>query len=274
MISLIYDTVAWEEKEIIKAMQANNMEFKLINAKDTALSLTGDNNIPGTAFLRCMSHKRSLYFSYVLESGGTISINSYNTFNIAGNKLLTSSYLHKNKIPTPDTDIAFSKDSAIELCENRGYPVVFKPVSGSWGRMISLLNDNNIAETVFSMNDMVNDKIYYLQEYIERPPRDIRAIVVNGQISASIYRYAGEGWKTNLYLGGKVEKAILDKEQEEIILKTAGVFDPGIIGIDAMETDNGLIVHEVNSRVEFHGASRVYGNSIVNDIVNFLRTIK
>jgi [lysine-biosynthesis-protein LysW]--L-2-aminoadipate ligase/ribosomal protein S6--L-glutamate ligase len=59
----------------------------------------------------------------------------------------------------------------------------------------------------------------------------------------------------------------------EILIKTSELFDPGIIGIDAMETDEGLVVHEVNSRVEFKGASKVYGNKIINDIVEFLKEL-
>ncbi|MEM0139865.1 MAG: RimK family alpha-L-glutamate ligase [Ferroplasma sp.] len=273
MISLIYDTIAWEEKEIIKAMQKENINYNIINAKDKILNLTGPTGIEGTVLLRCMSHKRSLYYSYVLEANGIATVNSYNTFNTAGNKLLTTAYLYRNGIPTPETTASFSKDSAIKSCQEAGYPVVFKPVTGSWGRMISLIGNDNMAETVFSMNDMINENVYYIQKYVKRPPRDIRAIIVNGKISAVIYRYAGEGWKTNLYLGGKVEKAELDKEQEEIILKTAELFAPGIIGIDAMETENGLVVHEVNSRVEFKGASRAYGGKIIEDIAAFLKSI-
>ena len=96
---------------------------------------------------------------------------------------------------------------------------------------------------------------------------------MGNRISATIYRYSGDGWKTNLALGGKVEKAELPEDEMEILIKTSELFDPGIIGIDAMETDGGLVVHEVNSRVEFKGASKVYGNKIINDIVEFLKEL-
>jgi [lysine-biosynthesis-protein LysW]--L-2-aminoadipate ligase/ribosomal protein S6--L-glutamate ligase len=273
MLTLIYDSIAWEEKEIIKKLQAGGVELNLVNAKDNFLSLTGKLNFDGPAFIRCMSSRRSLYYSYILESHGIKTVNSYNTFNIAGNKVFTTSLLYKNRIGTPESLISFSHDNAIDASEKLGYPVVFKPASGSWGRMISLIGDENMAETVFSMNDMVSENSYYLQKYVKRPPRDIRAIVVDGRISATIYRYADQGWKTNLYLGGKVEKAELGKDETETILKTADLFDPGVIGIDAMESEEGLLVHEVNSRVEFRGASRVYGNKIANDIVEFLKKL-
>ncbi|WP_337860409.1 RimK family alpha-L-glutamate ligase [Ferroplasma sp.] len=273
MVTLIYDSIAWEEKEIIKKFQSEGINFNLINAKNNALNLTADIDIEGPAFIRCLSSKRSLYYSYILESHGIKAVNSYKTFNIAGNKVFTTSYLYSNGIKTPETEVSFFHDNALETAGKMGYPLVFKPATGSWGRMISLLKDENIAETVFSMNDMVSENSYYLQRYVERPPRDIRAIVVGNSISATIYRYSGAGWKTNLALGGKVEKADLSVEELEIIMKTAELFDPGVIGIDAMETENGLMVHEVNSRVEFKGASKVYGNKIINDIVNFLKKL-
>jgi len=271
MISLVYDIINWEEKQLINKFKEENIKINLVDAKNTELNLTGKNNIDNIAFIRCVSHKRSLYYSYILESENIKSINSYNTFNIAGNKLFTTAYLNKNRIPTPETYVSFSKDNAIETSNKIGYPVVFKPVSGSWGRMISLIKDDNFAETIFSMNDMVNDNVYYLQKYIKRPPRDIRAIIVNHEISALTYRYSYESWKTNLYLGGKVEKANLNEDEKELLIKTSELFDPGVIGIDAMESKDGLLIHEVNSRVEFKGASKVYGNKIINDIINFLK---
>ncbi|WMT51073.1 MAG: RimK family alpha-L-glutamate ligase [Ferroplasma sp.] len=273
MLNFIYDSIAWEEKQIIKELQGDGIKLNLINAKDHPLSLTGDIDITGPAVIRCMSAKRSLYYSYILESHGIETVNSFNTFNIAGNKAFTTSFLYRNGINTPDTVMSFSHDNAMDAAGDMGYPVVFKPSTGSWGRMISLIRDANMAETVFSMNDMVAENSYYIQSFVKRPPRDIRVIMVGGKISASIYRYSGEGWKTNLYLGGRVEKAVLGKEETEIIMKVSDLFGPGIIGIDAMESESGITVHEVNSRVEFKGASRVYGNAIIRDIAEYLKTL-
>ena len=273
MLNFIYDSIAWEEKQIIMKLQGEGIKVNLINAKDHPLNLTGDVDINGPAVIRCMSAKRSLYYSYILESHGIETVNSFHTFNIAGNKAFTTSFLYKNGIKTPETVMSFSHDSAMDAAGKMGYPVVFKPATGSWGRMISLIGDENMAETVFSMNDMVAENSYYIQRYITRPPRDIRVIMVGGKISASIYRYSGEGWKTNLYLGGKVERAVLGNEETEIITKVSDLFGPGIIGIDAMESDSGLTVHEVNSRVEFKGASRVSGNATIRDIVEYLKTL-
>ncbi len=273
MLSFVYDMINWEEKQLIKKFRDTGIPVNLIDAKNNELNLTGKNNIDDTTFIRCLSHKRSLYYSYILESNNVNTINSFNTFNIAGNKLFTTSYLHKNKIPTPETHASFSKDNAIDTSSKMGYPLVFKPVSGSWGRMVSLIKDDNFAETIFSMNDMVNDNVYYLQKYTERPPRDIRAIIINHELSAVTYRFSYESWKTNLSLGGNVEKADLDEDEKELLIKVGELFDPGVIGIDAMETKDGLVIHEVNSRVEFKGASKVYGDKIINDIVKFFKDL-
>ncbi len=274
MISFIYDYIGWEEKQIIKKMVEKNIPFNLVDSKTLTLKLTSKNDIGDIAFIRCISHKRSLYYAGILESQGIRVINSYNTFNITGNKILTSAQLYKNNIPTPESFLSFSKDTAIESSHEIGYPVVFKPASGSWGRMISLINNDNLADTVMSMNDMVNESgIYYIQKYVERPPRDVRAIVIDHQISAAIYRYSNDGWKTNLSLGGKVEKANLTEDEKETIIKTSEIFDSGVIGIDGMESREGLKIHEINGRVEFKGASKVYGEKIIDDIIGFLKKI-
>ncbi len=274
MISFIYDYIGWEEKQLIKKLKEENIPFNLVDSKNLTLKLTSKNDIGDIAFIRCISHKRSLYYAGILESQGIRVINSYSTFNITGNKILTSAYLYKNNIPTPESFLSFSKDNAIESSNEIGYPVVFKPATGSWGRMISLINNDNFADTVFGMNDMVNESgIYYIQKYVERPPRDVRAIVINHQISAAIYRYSNDGWKTNLYLGGKVEKANLTEDEKETIIKASEIFDSGVIGIDGMESSEGLKIHEINGRVEFKGASKIYGEKIIDDIIGFLKIL-
>jgi [lysine-biosynthesis-protein LysW]--L-2-aminoadipate ligase len=102
-------------------------------------------------------------------------------------------------------------------------------------------------------------RIYYVQEMIDRPPRDIRCIVVGDQLVTAIYRYSAENeWRTNVARGGKAELTPITKQLEDLALKAAKAVGGGILGVDMMEDKkHGLIVHEVNNTVEFHGAASV-----------------
>ena len=59
--------------------------------------------------------------------------------------------LKKFKVPTPDATVAFSKDAALQALDTQGYPKVIKPTVGSWGRLISKLNDKDAAEGILKV---------------------------------------------------------------------------------------------------------------------------
>ena len=66
----------------------------------------------------------------------------------AGDKLLTSSLLAKAGVPQPHVLTAFTPEAALEAIDTLGYPVVLKPVVGSWGRLLAKINDRDAAEAV------------------------------------------------------------------------------------------------------------------------------
>jgi [lysine-biosynthesis-protein LysW]--L-2-aminoadipate ligase len=201
-------------------------------------------------------------------------INRFKVSEMCGNKLITSIVLAKNKIPTPKTQFAFSAESAQETIRKTGFPLVLKPIVGSWGRGIFPLRDRETASMIVEMreeDDSPLSRIYYVQEMIDRPPRDIRCIVVGDQAVTAIYRYSAQAeWRTNVARGGKVELAPITKEVEDLALRAAKAVGGGILGVDMMEDKNrGLVVHEVNNTVEFHGAASVSKADIPGAIIDY-----
>ena len=190
---------------------------------------------------------------------GVKVINCLNTGVFAGNKLFTHMLLKKFGVPTPDATVAFSKDAAIEALETDGYPKVIKPTVGSWGRLISKLNDKDSAEGIFESRETMYPiyQIHYLEEFVKRPPRDIRAIMVGDKIVAAIYRKS-EHWKTNMALGGIAEPCPVTQEMEEMCIKAKKAVQGDIVGVDLMESEEkGLVVHEVNNTTEYKNTVRV-----------------
>lgn len=152
---------------------------------------------------RCLSQTRGLAVSRIFSAAGATVINTPSVIETCGDKLATNAALARAGVPAPRTGIAFDTETTLALCERFGYPVVMKPVVGSWGRMISKLSDRDAVEAVLEHKETLGGpqhKIFYVQEYIAKPGRDIRAFVVGDEVIAAIYRHA-EHWVTNTARG-------------------------------------------------------------------------
>ena len=265
-LSILYDTIRWEEKALFDAAKKKDIDAKMVDCKELSINLDKSDEEFGTVIQRCVSYYRSLHSTAALEGKGVNVINSLNTSILAGNKLFTHMLLMKHNIPTPFSAVTFSEEAALEFLDKRGYPMVLKPTVGSWGRMIALLKDRDAAEGIMETRERMYPiyQVYYLEEFVNRPPRDIRAIMIGDKVVAAIYRYSGDGqWKTNMALGGKAEQLKVTKELEDICIKAKNAVQGQIIGIDLMESkEKGLVVHEVNNKTEYKNTVRVTGVDI------------
>jgi [lysine-biosynthesis-protein LysW]--L-2-aminoadipate ligase len=276
-LSLLYDRIRTEEKELINAADKRGVHIKAVDAKELHLSLTDlskDKEIFGDVCLeRCVSYFRGLHLTAILENKGVKVINSYDVASLCGNKLLTTLKLAKEAIPTPKTLVAFTIEEAMKALEEMGYPAVIKPVFGSWGRLIAPLKDRETAHAILEHREEMGNplyQIYYIQEMVDRPPRDIRTVVVGDEIAACIYRYsAPDDWRTNIARGGRAEVCPISEEFREMVMKAARAVGGGVLGVDAMETTRGTLIHEVNSTVEFKGAMTVSEVDIPGKIVDY-----
>jgi [lysine-biosynthesis-protein LysW]---L-2-aminoadipate ligase len=249
----------------------------MIDAKSQVLPLDRSDfsSLPQTILERCVSFYRGLNLASVYEAHGIETINSSRILDVCGNKLLTSQILASHSVPTPRTVVAFSAEAAMQAVDSIGFPCVMKPIVGSWGRQVVPVRDRETAEALIEMREQLSDSmqtIFYIQEMIKRPPRDIRCIAVGEDIVAAVYRYSPpDNWKTNVALGGHSEPARVTPELEEIVLKTVKVIGTGVLGIDLMEKPEGdMVVHEVNGTVEFKGAQAATEYSIAGRIVDYI----
>ena len=251
-------------------------DTSLIDAKTTQINTSSqiqDFEFGNIVLERCVSYYRGLYITACLEFLDVPVINKFNVSTICGNKLLTSMLLKKNNIPTPKTYFSFTAESAMEHFEKVGYPLVIKPIIGSWGRSVMPIKDKDTADAIIEnrqVTDGPQDRIYYLQEMVDRPPRDIRVITVGDQPIAAMYRKSSGGFKTNIALGADPEICEITNEIEDLCVKASKAVGGGILGIDLMEDKNkGLVVHEVNNTVEFKGLVKVAEKNIPKEIIDY-----
>jgi len=279
---LIYDRVRWEEKALVQVAKKEGARVVTLDAKilmldSSAKSKEVQKKFGDAVLQRCISYFRGQHVTAYLEFKGLTVINKHRVGEICGNKYLTTLALEKAGVPTPRTMFAFTADSAKEAVEKLGYPAVLKPVVGSWGRGVAPLKDRDSASPIIELREEMTgalNQIYYIQEMIKRPPRDIRTIVVGDRVVAAAYRYAPpKDWRTNVARGGKTAPCKITKELEEMALKAADAVGGGILGVDAMESPDGLVIHEVNNTVEFKGASQVNETNIPEAIVKHVLSI-
>jgi [lysine-biosynthesis-protein LysW]--L-2-aminoadipate ligase len=201
------------------------------------------------------------------------TVNTYEVANTCGNKLLTTSALVRAGIPTPRTRVAFTPESALQAIEEMGYPVVLKPGVGSWGRLLSKVNDREAAEAILEHKQVLGSyhhSIYYIQEYIEKHGRDIRAFVVGDETICAIYRTSPH-WITNTARGGEASNCPVTPELDALCQAAAAAVGGGVVALDVFEDDErGMLVNEINYTMEFRNSIDTTGVNIPGRVIDYV----
>jgi [lysine-biosynthesis-protein LysW]--L-2-aminoadipate ligase len=275
-LAITFDRLRWEEKRLMAEAAKMGCETKLIDARKLSLDISKKrlrNGFGDVVLQRCISYYRSLFLGKILDNYGIKAINTSQVAEVCGNKMLTTMLLAKAGVPTPKTLVALSSESVLSAADTLGYPVVLKPFTGSWGRGVSIAKDPQTLDTIVELREALPNPIehmYYVQEFVRRPPRDIRVIVAGGEIITSVYRIAPkDDWRTNVARGATTTGFKPDGVLSEMVLRSAEAVGGGVLGVDAMESDDGYRVHEVNNTVEFKGAQAATKTSIAKKIVSY-----
>jgi len=225
---------------------------------------------------RSVSASAGLVALQLFEAAGVPTVNTFHTSSIAADKIRTTLVLDTAGVPQPHTRIALSEDAALQAIEEMGYPVVMKPAVGSWGRLLARINDRHAAEAIIEHKEVlggVGHNIYYIQEYVQKPGRDIRAFVVGKETVCAIYR-ASEHWITNTARGGLATNCPITPEIAAIceaatLALTEG--QGGVLAIDLFEdAERGLLVNEVNHTMEFRNSIDTTGVNIPQLVVRYV----
>jgi [lysine-biosynthesis-protein LysW]--L-2-aminoadipate ligase len=274
-LTILYDNIRWEEKSLYEAAKKKGVEISNVDCRNLSIDLNDKNSqyLNKIIIQRTVSYFKSLHSTAALEGLGAHIINSLRTAILCGNKLFAHMELQKAGIKTPNAFTAFSPESAMSTLDRLGYPAVIKPTIGSWGRLIALIRDTEAAKAIIEDREHMFPlyHVYFFEEFVKRPPRDIRAIVVGNTVIAAIYRYSSQGeWKTNMALGGSAKTCPVTKELEDICIKATNAVGGNIVGVDLMESEeNGLIVHEVNNTTEFKNTVRVTGVDVPGLMIDY-----
>ncbi len=221
---------------------------------------------------RGLVHSRAEYTLRFLRDLDIPTINSYAATITCDNKYLTTMTLREAGIPQLRTMIAYTPQSALQAIEQLGYPVVLKPPVGSWGRLLAKINDREAAEAVLEHKEILGSyhhSIFYIQQYVAKPNGDIRAFVVGDRVIGASYRSSSH-WITNVARGATTSPYTVTAEIEDIALHATRAVGGEIVGVDLVETPEGLKVIEINTGAEFKGLIEATGVDVPAAIVEYV----
>ncbi len=273
-VAVLCSRVRVEEKWLFESLEKRGVSYDKIDDRAAVLQISD----PGgwtdydVVIERSLSFKNGLYITQVLNAWGIPTVNRSQVAATCGDKLATSVVLERAGVPQPRVWVAFSPEAALQIMDEIGYPVVLKPVIGSWGRLLSKINDRDAAEAILEHKEMLGSfqhSVFYIQEYIEKPGRDIRSFVIGDQTVCAIYR-SSEHWITNTARGGQAEVCPVTPELDRLSQAAAQAVGGGAIAVDILEDpDRGYLVNEVNHTMEFHSTVPLTGVDIPGLLVDY-----
>ncbi len=273
-IGVLYSRKRIEEKLITAALDDRSVDWERIDPRQVAIQVGSPAYTTFDAvIIRSLSYTSAYYMTRWLESLDVPAVSPHKTVATCGDKFLTSIALQAAGIPTPGTRLALSPEAALNTIEDMGYPVVLKPLFGSWGRLLARVNDRDAAEALLEHKSTLGGyqhSVVYLQEYVDKPGRDIRPMVVGDEVIYAIYRQS-EHWITNTARGGSPLPCPMTDEIVSLSLAATHAVGGGIVSVDLMETAGGeILVNEVNQTPEFHGARHATDVDIAGKIVDYV----
>lgn len=274
-IAMLHTRVRTEERMLADAFAGLGVEADLIDAREVVFDLADGARWRGYGAVldRCISLTASLTNVRILEHFGVRCVNSAQAIEVCSDKLRTTLALLGAGIPSPRTLVGTSPESALAAVEQLGYPAVLKPTIGSWGRLVCRVNDRDAAEAIIEHRDTlgsVQQHVYYVQEHIDKPGRDIRVFVVGGEAVAAITR-TSEHWVTNTARGAVAAGLSLTAELRALCERAAACVGADVCAIDVLECPRrGMLVNEINHSMEFRNSVTTSGVDIPGLVARYV----
>lgn len=255
-IAVLASRVGADERRLFVALERRGVPFEQVDTRAQWFA-AGQRGLPwDVALNREIGQVRAAYAARCLASAGVDVVNSVDATEVCGDKWRTTTVLAAAGVPTPRTALGLTPQAALAALDSIGYPALIKPLVGSWGRLVTRLSDRAGAEAVLEYVAALpgpQSHLGYVQELIQKPGRDIRVIVVGGEVLGAVYR-TGASLRTNVALGGRTRPCEVTPEISKLSIDAAAAARADIAGVDLIEDRDGrLLVLEVNHRVEFTG---------------------
>ena len=274
-VGVLYSRIRRDEKLLLSELRDRGHEVTKIDVRKERFGV----HEPPAVFEeldivvdRCLATSRSRYITRFVDAYDVPVVNEPETAAVCADKARNSLVLANADVPTPATEVTFTKEAAMESIEEFGYPCVLKPVIGSWGRLMAKIDSRDAAEAILEHKETLGHyehKVFYIQEFVEKPGRDIRVVATDGDPIAAMAR-SSEHWLTNAARGAETEPIEMTPEMADLVERASDAVGGGLLGVDLMETGDSFTVHEVNHTVEFKALNEVTQTDVPAAVVDWL----
>ena len=278
-VGLLYSRIRPDEKLLLTELRERGHAVHKVDVRDATFGLDAAPELLGDCDVvldRCLATSRSKYASRFVEHYDLPVVNSPETAAVCSDKVETTLALSEAGVPTPETTVAFTKESALDAVESFGYPCVLKPVVGSWGRLMAKLESRSAAEAVLEHKETLGHyehSVFYVQQFVEKPGRDLRVVTLDGEPVAAMTR-SSDHWLTNAAKGAETAALEIDNEVERLAREASAAVGGGLLGVDLMELggpgSGQYTVHEVNHTVEFKALNAAVEVDVASEVVDWL----
>ncbi|AET33992.1 lysine biosynthesis protein LysX [Pyrobaculum ferrireducens] len=270
-IDFVYDVARLDEKLLLAELRNLGLRVRAVNIEE----VVAPDGLGEVGVIRVAARSRVIPTAFTYESRGGVAINSATSLVLSHDKYLTYLSLLKAGVPTPATYLVFGGEAAVAVAEKLNYPVIVKPTDGSWGRFVNLVKSaedlRSLVLQKWGMDSHMH--LFLVQEYVEKPGRDIRVTVVGDRAVAAIYRISQGDWRTNTARGGRAEPVRIDPELEDVAVRASRAVGTLYSGVDVVESERGYMVLEVNGIPEFKNVQRVTGVNVAGEIAKLVAEV-
>lgn len=240
---LISDAVAGYDRVYDGCEQLNNPVRIPAKDFDAVISRIGRNFSYGCAVLEHLNNNLKIFATQTATAIKT-----------AADKLISAQKISAAKIRVPKTVLGDRACHAEWMVNQVGQlPAIAKSLTGSQGKGVYPFKDpqqtNIFLENFYSRKEKI-----LLQKFINGNSKDIRAIVIDGEVVAAMERTAKPGeLRANISRGGTGQKISLTDADKDICIRAARACGLEVAGVDLMKSNAGVtFVIEVNGNYGYH----------------------
>src|SRR6056297_1549412 len=270
VVRICYSRLRTEEKLLFQAAEKLNIPFEPVDVRDLRWPDQFLFDPSDVVLCRCVSHFQNVALAGLMESRGLKTINHSSVISLCGDKIATASLFSQRRIPQPLFKVAFSPEGAVRASEEMGFPVVFKPATGSWGRLLAKVNDIETAEAIAEHKSFLgpHHQVFFIQKYIEKKGYDLRATIIGGK-AVSLIKRISDHWITNTARGASAEGMELGEDLKKFTGQIAQATGGDFLALDLFESDGGWLVNEINGQPEFRNSINTTGVDIPTIFVEY-----
>ncbi len=275
-VGIVYGLLRTEERLLIAALEARGAVVERLLDRQLRLEATAPPPSYDVVVVRSVSQQRGLHVASLFEAWGVPVVNPTRLLEVCNDKVRTTALLAGAGIPQPRVIVTFSPEEALAAADELGYPVVVKPPLGSWGRLLARVHSRRALEELLRHKRLLggfHHGTIYIQEWVPKPGRDIRAFVVGEETICAIYRSSSH-WVTNTARGGQASNCPVTTELAEICSRVARVLGGGVLAVDLLEhPERGYLVNEVNATMEFRNSIAPTGVDIPGRVAEYVLAV-